>query len=104
MGIGTDGSYACRKQRSTHTATKRLQTFLRQVTANATRQAWFLQLDIRGFFISIDRHSLLNRLRQSKREPAILWLLDRILFTEPVDYGVKIRAPTSLLFPRIVPE
>lgn len=44
-------SYACRQGKGTHKGVERLQAFTRKVTANGTRRAWYLQLDIRGFFI-----------------------------------------------------
>ena len=50
-------SYACRKGKGTHKGVERLQSFTRKVTANGRRRAWYLQLDIRGFFISVNRGS-----------------------------------------------
>lgn len=49
-------SYACREGKGTYKGVERLRSFTRQVTANGTRQAWYLQLDVRGFLISIDQH------------------------------------------------
>jgi len=43
-------SYACRKEKGTHTAAKRLQRFTRQVTKNGNIRAYYLQLDIKDFF------------------------------------------------------
>ena len=51
-------SYACRKGKGVHAAVARLQAFMRQATANCTRCAWTLQLDIRNYFMSIDRRRL----------------------------------------------
>jgi hypothetical protein len=47
-------SYACRPGKGAHAAVRRLQTFIRQASANGTRRAWYLQLDIRNYFLSID--------------------------------------------------
>ena len=55
-------SYACRKAKGTHNGVKRLQTFTRQVTCNGVCPAWYLQLDIKGYFVSIDRMILFKRL------------------------------------------
>ena len=41
-----------------HAAVARLQEFMRQATANGTREAWTLQLDIRNYFMTIDRGRL----------------------------------------------
>ena len=46
-------SYACRKGKGTHKGVERLRSFTRQVTGNGRKRGWYLQLDIRGFFISV---------------------------------------------------
>jgi RNA-directed DNA polymerase len=51
-------SYTCRRGKGTHQAVERLRAFTRQVTCNRTRRAWYLQRDVRGFFITLDRHLL----------------------------------------------
>ena len=38
-------SYACRQGQGTHAAVARLQGFIRQVTANGQRPAWYLQIE-----------------------------------------------------------
>lgn len=55
-------SYACRRGKGVHAGVARLQQFLRQATANGTRRAWYLQLDIRNYFMSIDKARLLAML------------------------------------------
>jgi len=55
-------SYACRQGKGTHKAVERLRSFTRKVTANGSRRAWYLQLDVRGFFITINRKILFKRL------------------------------------------
>jgi RNA-directed DNA polymerase len=55
-------SYACRKGKGVHAAVNRVQEFMRQVSANQTRPAFVLQLDIRNFFMSIDKERLLKML------------------------------------------
>ena len=51
-------SYACRKGKGLHAAVARLQQFMREATANGTRPAYTLQLDIRNYFLSIDKPRL----------------------------------------------
>ena len=48
-------SYACRKAKGTHAGVERVRAFARRATANGTRRAWYLQLDVRGFFITLER-------------------------------------------------
>jgi RNA-directed DNA polymerase len=76
-------SYACRTGKGTHTAVDRLQSVLRKVTANNTRPAWYLQLDIKGFFVMLDRRILYERLIANESDPIIQWLIRVILFRDP---------------------
>jgi len=85
-------SYACRTGKGTHKGVERLQSFTRQVTANGTRRAWYLQLDIRGFFIAIDRHILYERLAARETDPAVLWLIRTLVFYDPAANCVMRRA------------
>jgi RNA-directed DNA polymerase len=78
-------SYACRKGKGTHAGVERLRSFTRKVTANGTRRAWYLQLDVRGFFVAIDRNILYERLATKERDPAVLWLIHTLLFHEPTE-------------------
>ena len=78
-------SYACRKGKGVHAAVARLQQFMRQATANGTRPAFTLQLDIRNYFMSIDKQRLLQMLaaRLNPRVPAdeqALWLAQTLVF------------------------
>ncbi len=56
-------SYACRQGKGVHAAVARLQQFMRQATANGTRPAFTLQLDIRNYFMIIDKARLFTMLR-----------------------------------------
>jgi RNA-directed DNA polymerase len=47
--------YSNRVGKGTHAAVERLGSFMRAVSDNGNRPAWFLQLDIRNFFNSIDQ-------------------------------------------------
>ncbi len=78
-------SYACRKEKGTHKGVERLQSFTRKVTANGTRRAWYLQLDVRGFFIAINRNILYERLAAKETDPTVLWLTRTLLFYEPTE-------------------
>lgn len=85
-------SYACRKGKGTHMGVERLQSFTRKVTANGTRRAWYLQLDVRGFFVTIDRNILYERLAAKETDPAVLWLIRMLLFYEPTENCLMRRA------------
>jgi len=76
-------SYACRKGKGTHAAVYRLQTFLRQATANNTRRAWFAQLDVKAFFPSINRRILLDMILSRLRNPDFRWLAELVILHDP---------------------
>ena len=78
-------SYACRKGRGVHAGVARLQTFMRQATANGTRQAWALHLDIRNYFMSIDKARLFAMVAarldvQKPQDAEALWLAETLIF------------------------
>jgi hypothetical protein len=64
--------YACRKCKGTHAAADRVQKLL-------GRYRYFLQLDIRKFFPSIDHEILKSRFRRLIKDPRVLWLMDLIV-------------------------
>lgn len=78
-------SYACRVDKGTHAAVDRLRQFCRRATANGTRPAWYLQLDVQGFFVTLDRRILWARLAAHERDPAVRWLMQVILHHEPTE-------------------
>ena len=51
-------SYACRKGKGTLAAVDRLAHFMRSITLNGQKRAWYLQCDIKNFFMSIDKSIL----------------------------------------------
>jgi retron-type reverse transcriptase len=73
-------SYACRKGKGTHTAVKRLQAFMRRVSRNGTRRAYFVHLDIRGFFLHINKEILYRIITKRIRDEKLLWLARTVIF------------------------
>ena len=73
-------SYACRKGKGTHAAVKRLQTFMRRVSHNGTRSAYFLHLDVQGFFLHINKAILSQMLAKHIRDETLLWLARTVIF------------------------
>jgi len=73
-------SYACRKGKGTHRAATRLRKSLRSVTANGNIKAYYLQLDIKDFFTSINKQILFEFISKKVSEPETLWLTETILF------------------------
>ncbi|WP_353213397.1 RNA-directed DNA polymerase [Rhodovarius sp.] len=78
-------SYACRKGKGVHVAVDRLQQFMREATANGTRPAFTLQLDIRNYFMSIDKQRLYDMVAARLRphnpiDAEALWLTHKLVF------------------------
>ncbi len=53
-------SYSCRIGKGTHYGINRLKHYIRQVSQNYTRPCFVLKLDIKGYFMNIDRRLLLE--------------------------------------------
>lgn len=100
-------SFACRKKKGTHLAIERLKEQIRKVTENHKRKAWFMQLDISGFFMSIDHkilYSILEKLifRQNKSQQwkeDVLWLSKVLIFHKPTENYIK--KGDKLLFAKV---
>jgi len=72
-------SYACRKGKGVHAGVQRLQQFIRRVTCNGTSPAWYLQLDIRNYFMRIDKTVLLQQLEPKIKDKTALWLTQLLI-------------------------
>jgi len=81
-------SYACRKDKGTHAAVMRLQSFLRKVSKNGKTRAYYLQLDIKDFFISIDKGMLFSIMKNRITNKNALWLTEKILFHDPTKFFI----------------
>ncbi len=79
-------SYASRSGKGVHAAAKRLQQFMGKATCSRKKTAWFLQLDLRSFFMSIDKEILFHIFEQGleavddPEKNTLLYLLYRIIF------------------------
>ncbi len=90
-------SFACRKEKGTHRAIGRLKAHIRSATENFRHDVWYMQLDVAGFFMSIDHRILYDILekevnKQNKSfqwKEDILWLIKQIIFHKPTDNYVK---------------
>ena len=82
-------SFAYRKGKGCHTALCRLRKFLYQITKNKTKNAFYLQVDIKSFFSSMDKKILLRILTKGIKKE-LLWLAGKIIFHDPTqNYYLK---------------
>ncbi len=83
-------SYACRVEKGTHAAVNRLRSFMGKVTRSQKRPAYYMQLDIRSFFMSIDKAILFALLKRKITDPDLLDLTEKVIFHDPTqDYVLK---------------
>lgn len=73
-------SYSCREGKGTHKAVTRIQSFLKKITKNGNIRAYYLQLDIKDFFISIDKNILWSLINTPEISPEALWLSEKTIF------------------------
>ena len=76
-------SYACRSGKGTHAAIARLQKFARSVTSNNSCRAYFMQLDVRSFFVEINKRILQEFVNKQTDDEFMLWLADVIIWNDP---------------------
>jgi retron-type reverse transcriptase len=88
-------SYACRVNKGAHAAARRVSYFL-----GKPENIYFLKMDVKSFFASIDRNILKTITRRYIDDGEILWLLDAILDSSPVT-GLPIGNLMSQLFANV---
>lgn len=77
------GSCACIKGRGTLYAAEFLESGIRSITRNWSRQAYYLKCDLSNFFVAIDKTILLDLLLAKVREPFWAWLTELVLMHDP---------------------
>ena len=97
-------SYSCIKNRGTHFGIKRLEHHIRSVSNGYSYPCYVLKIDIKGYFMSIDRKRLFNICKETldrmknrgSDRPGKVWgdvldcdfiyyLLDKMIFFDPVE-------------------
>ena len=76
-------SYACLPRKGTLFGINRIDKFVRRETQNYAKQAYFLQADLKNFFVSINK-TILNDITQKKiEEPHLKKLVTQVIFHDP---------------------
>ena len=96
-----ENSFACREDKGTHLAVEQLKNYLKEID-----KGFFLKLDIRSFFCSINKDILyrlilrkiaqINKLPSWKRE--VLWLCQKIIFHDPTQNCIFKGGPSERKF------
>jgi RNA-directed DNA polymerase len=85
-------SYSCRDEKGTSLGVKRLDHFIRSCSENYRKDCWILKLDIKGYFMAMDRNILYEKTKKvlGKKEEELktdldfaLYLLRKIIFNDP---------------------
>jgi len=84
-----DDSYSCRVGKGTHYGVKRLDKHIRRVSNNYQKESYVLKLDIKGYFMSINKKILLSKLEKfindnyrGNDKSKILWLCQLVICNE----------------------
>lgn len=57
-------SYSCRKEKGTHYGIKRIDHFIRSCSKNYSRDCYILKLDIKGYFMAMNRNILFEKVKK----------------------------------------
>ena len=99
-------SYSCRKQKGTLLGIERFEHHIRSCTDNYIRPAYILKLDLRGYFMSIDKqrlYEIICRTTDVRTAPGkalfdhdlVDFLLRAILFRNPVENCRMLGSPSD---------
>ena len=89
-------SYSCRKGKGTLFGVQRFQHHVKSCTANFTRPAWILKLDILGYFMNIPRDRLYRQVMHmvGPADPLTRYLIREIVFADPTQ-GCVVKGSTA---------
>lgn len=85
-------SYSCRKGKGTHYGIKRVDHFIRSCSENYKKDCYILKLDIKGYFMAMDRVLLFEMIKHGLKRyqhridfdlPLVLYLLEKVIFNDP---------------------
>lgn len=96
-------SYSCRNGKGTLLGINRLQHHIRSVSRNYTRKAYVLKMDIRGYFMSINRtllremvHEMIDRVHLPDQvKDIVCYLTDIVALKDPMQGAVYRGSPSE---------
>jgi len=81
-------SYACREEKGTHKAVEKLREFIRSGTKNKSSPLYYLQLDIKGFFMQIHKPTLIDILAKNIKDEKLISIVKAIIHHNPAKHFV----------------
>lgn len=102
-------SFACRKGRGPFQALKELQKQVRRISQGGQKIVHALQLDLRSFFVSIDRNILHKNFLETSRKPLINKKIDypydlQFLINQNFSHDLRLHYNQSTFIPDSIPE
>ena len=86
-----EDSYSCRVGKGTSYGIKRVDHFIRSCSENYQKDCWILKLDIKGYFMAMDRNILYKKIEQKLKViknpnfdvDLILYLIHEVVYNDP---------------------
>ena len=102
-------SYSCRTSKGTHFGIQRIDRFIRQCSANYTKDCYILKLNLQSFFMSINKQILykkiiafINEKYQDTDKPLLIELCRKTIFNNPTkNCIIKAKAVIGTICPRV---
>jgi RNA-directed DNA polymerase len=89
-------SYSCRKGRGTYFGIERIKRMIRRCSENYQKECWILKMDIKGYFMSINKDILFCKLKKLIEEnynesdkKKIIWLCKKIIENNPTKNCIR---------------
>ena len=93
-------TYACIKGRGMHKATLDLQKGMRECKQKYG-EYYILKMDVAKYFQSIDKRILLEMIKKKIKDKDILWILEKIIYSQKGEVGLPIGNLTSQIFANV---
>lgn len=90
--------YSCRKGRGTLYGIRRLEHYIRSCSQNYTRECYVLKLDLSGYFMSIDRRRLYEKIVIMLNKYADRKNIDGRRYREALDYDLILYLTREIVF------
>ncbi|MDR1882197.1 MAG: RNA-directed DNA polymerase [Prevotella sp.] len=90
--------YSCRKGKGSHYGVKRIDHHIRSCSGNYTRPCFVLKLDLRGYFMSIDRAILHKQVTDTLHKYADRKDSDGIKWKDKLDYDLILYLAQAIIF------
>jgi len=88
-------TYSCIPERGTLKGALRAYHFARSVSNNYTKKAYYVKMDIKNYFVSIDKQILYNEILKYVDEPWLQNLIQQVIFHDPRK-NVWLKSPKRL--------